>query len=296
MYVKKIIGHSSLYIATFTKDTALPYIIFVHGGPGLNSGVLENLMVKEGIFDLLAFNLVLYDQRGCGCSQQTTKLVLHSDNLCDLDEVYKILTDKTRLTIAAIAGHSYGAKLLFDFLRSSRVNIPSIFIAIASSMLTPRINNLLLDFAYLKSADSEEYQKVLDEFDDYSPEMLWRLTERLANLFQENKTRPYFYWANLYWKEKVTKIQDTISMPMNSAVFKSVRQNLYTQLEELSFDINAPVKSLWINGFHDLIMGGASALTNKNLPMKLFFKSAHYPHIEEHKKFCEEVNVFLKSS
>ncbi len=128
--------------------------------------------------------------------------------------------------------------------------------------------------------------------------MLWKLTERLAKVFQENNMRSYFYWANLDWKEKVFKIQEAILLPINAAVFKSVRQDIYTQSENFSVDIDKVIKSpyLWINGFHDLIMNGASALTEKTSSVKLFFKSAHYPHIEEHDKFCEEVNNFLNAT
>lgn len=297
LYIKNIIEHPTLYLATFTKDKKLPYIIFIHGGPGLNSGVLENLIMNEGIFDSLIFNVVLYDQRGCGRSKPTNSVVLHTDNITDLDDVYKTLTINERnLNIAAIVGHSYGSKVLFDYLQYSHIEIPSIFIATASSLLTPRINNLLLDLAYLKSVDSEEYQKVLEEFDDYSQEMLWRLTERLTKIFQENKTRPYFYWANLFWKEKVSKIQNSMKLPINSEVFSSIRKDLYSKPEEFTVNIDKTIKSpyLWINGFHDLIMDGASALTKKSSPVKLFYKSAHYPHIEEHQKFCGEVNAFLK--
>lgn len=298
LYVKQIIEHPMLYIATFTKDIELPYIIFIHGGPGLNSGVLESLIESEGIFDSLKFNIVLYDQRGCGRSKKTSDIVLHSDNINDLEEVYKTLSVKVNFNIAAIAGHSYGAKLLFDYLQYYQIKIPSVFIATASSMLTPRINNLLLDLAYLKSVDKEVYQETLNEFNDYSPELLWKITEKLAKFFQKNTTRPYFYWANLLWKEKVAKIQDFISLPISPEVFESVRKDLYTKPEKFSVDIDATLKSpyLWINGFHDLIMDGASALTKKTSSVRLFFKSAHYPHIEEHSKFCEEVNEFLNKN
>lgn len=296
MYLKQIIQHPQLYIATFTKNKELPYIIFIHGGPGLNNGVLENLIMHEKIFDALEFNIVLYDQRGCGRSQQTKNPVSHLDNLHDIDEVYTTLSKEKSFHIAAIAGHSYGAKLLFDYLLSSSIKIPCIFIATAPSMLTPRINNLLIDLAYLKSIDSHEYQKILEEFDDYNVQILWRITERISALFQENKIRPYFYWANLLWKEKVAQIQNTISLPINLEVFKSVRQDIFSKPDQLSVDIDVTLKSpyLWINGFHDIIMDGASALTNS--AVKLFFKSAHYPHIEEHNKFCEVVNAFLKNN
>lgn len=137
----------------------------------------------------------------------------------------------------------------------------------------------------------------MEEFSDDGAKIFWPLTERLAKVFQENNARPYFYWANLFWKDKVAEIQNIISLPINFDVFMSVRQSLYAESENFSTDIDTTLQTpyLWINGFHDLIMNGASAYVKKSSPVRLFFKSAHYPHIEEHKKFCETVNAFLKN-
>lgn len=124
LYTKTILDHSSLYIAAFTKSSHLPYILFIHGGPGLNSGILEELILNEGLFDSLTFNLILYDQQGCGRSKKINNPVLHNDNINDLEEVYKILTDQANYNIAAIAGHSYGAKLLFDYYSIPKTPFP----------------------------------------------------------------------------------------------------------------------------------------------------------------------------
>jgi len=295
---KRIIEHPSLYIVSFTKSRDLPCIVFVHGGPGLNSGVLEYLIEHEGIFDTLDFDLVLYDQRGCGRSKPVEETIVHADNVRDLEDVCRTVVEEARYEIAAIAGHSYGAKLVFDYFQYSRTTVPGIFISTAPSILTPRVTNLLLDLSYLKTVDRERYQAILEDFEDFRPEKLWELTERLAKVFQENKSRPFFYWANLMWQERVKAIQDTVSLPMNTEVFTSVRRDLYSRPEEYAVDVDAisTAPHLWVNGFHDLVMDAPSALERKPATTTLFFKSAHYPHIEEHKRFCGEVNAFLKKA
>ena len=295
-YDKQVIEHPSLYIVSFTKSSNLPCIIFAHGGPGLNCGVLEYLVENEGIFDTLQFDLILYDQRGCGRSKPVEETVVHADNVCDLEEVCRTASEKAHYEIAAIAGHSYGAKLLFDYFQYSGSTVPGIFISTAPSILTPRVKNLLLDLAYLKTIDRDQYQTILEEFEGFSLEKIWELTERLAKVFQQNKARPFFYWANLDWKDKVEAIQDSVSLPINSQVFTSVRHDLYSKPEAYSVDLDSisTLPHLWINGFHDMVMDGPSALEKKYSTTTLFFQSAHYPHIEEHEKFCGEVNAFLK--
>lgn len=299
-YIKRIIHHPHLHIINFTKRQSLPSIIFVHGGPGLNCGTLEYLIEHEAIFDTLAFDLILYDQRGCGRSNSAGNQVKHDDNICDLKEVYEIITENKQYEVAAIAGHSYGAKVLFDYLQTAYTATTSgIFISMSPSILTPRINNLLIDLAYLKSVDETQYAAVLEEFDNFSFDKLWLLTERLSEIFKKNENRPYFYWANLKWRKQVNEIHKHVSMPINTEVFKSVREDLYSNPNKYSVDVNAltHVPILWINGFHDLVMNAASALTKESdLNQRLFFKSAHYPHIEEHEKFCGEVNAFLKNT
>jgi proline iminopeptidase len=168
IFSKQIIEHPTLYIAALTQAKELPYIVFIHGGPGLNCGALEYLIEHEAIFDNLKFNIILYDQRGCGRSKPVDTLDSHEDNVRDLEDICKTITAEAYYSIAAIAGHSYGAKVLFDYIQAIPTKIPAIFIATAASMLTPRINNLLLDLAYIKSIDREQYQIILAEFDNFN--------------------------------------------------------------------------------------------------------------------------------
>lgn len=296
---KKIIPHERIYISEHTINHEFPYVIFVHGGPGLNAGVVEHMVESGGIYDTLEANIVFYDQRSCGRSKLVDNSVGHTDNVTDLGEIVNIIVGRLGYSVVAIIGHSYGAKVVFDYFQTKPSNILGIFIASAPSILKPRLTNLILDLNYLKTTNPELYMHILSDFDGkLGPEKIWAITERLAETFKENKARPFFYWANLITKEEAIHAAKSISLPINADVFCSVRKQLYSNEEGCSVDpeIIPDVKSLWINGFHDLIMGGPEAIctAGKKISPLTFFKSAHYPHLEEPDLFCEKVNEFIK--
>jgi proline iminopeptidase len=53
-----------------------------------------------------------------------------------------------------------------------------------------------------------------------------------------------------------------------------------------------------INGFHDLVINGAGGLISEKNSGNIvtFFKSSHYPHIEENDRFSEILNEFIKKN
>jgi proline iminopeptidase len=292
---KKIIPHEKFYLTSFSKNENAPYFLFIHGGPGFNCGVVEYLIENEDYFSSLNFNLILYDQRGCGRSSlyfKDCQAVTHADNINDLIEISEYLSS-INLKVNGFIGHSYGAKLLFDFIKITRVTIPSIFVSTSDSILVPRLNNIALDFAYLKRTNPEKYLETLEKMDNFDLKKIWELTEELAPLFQENTDRQYFYWANLSLWEKCKEIQARINLPMNPQVLMEVRKDLYSNEENFSADIESlSTPYLWINGIHDYISDIHSTLT-KRKNITPFFKSAHYPHIEENDRFCQLINKFI---
>lgn len=293
---KKYIDHPYIHITEFYKCPSLPWVIFIHGGPGLNAALLELLIEREGIFNSLNCNVILYDQQGCGRSKfGKNKTVKHKDNVSDLVSVIETVEQTLNTRIKTVVGHSYGAKILFDFIKESESNICGVFLATAPSILIPRVNNLLLDLNYLKSVDPNRYQELLEEFDNFEDGSIWLLTEKLASVFHENKDRLNFYWANMKWKEIVTNYQSEINLPINTEIFKSVRKDLYSNSQNYSVDIASLSKcnNLWINGFHDVVMNGSTFIKSGTEINKIFYKSAHYPHIEENERFCREMNAFI---
>ena len=292
-YKKEVISNSAFYIVAFTKNVIWPYLIFIHGGPGFNCGSVEYLIENDALFESLQYNLILYDQRACGRSLKFEKKVTHEDNVNDLYQIYEFLVER-ELNIGGFMGHSYGAKLLFDFYNIFKLTMPGVFVSTARSIITPRLNNILLDLAYLKTENQEKYQEIIMNMDNFDLKEMWSLTEALAPLFQKNKDRPYLYWANLVCFKRIQKIQNDINLPVNNQIFMEVRKDLYSDKANFSVEIdNLNIPALWINGVHDYIMDGAKEVFSNNPKITHFYKSAHYPHLEENERFCEVVNDFL---
>tara|TARA_R110002126_G_scaffold247974_2_gene390840 strand:+ start:1859 stop:2758 length:900 start_codon:yes stop_codon:yes gene_type:complete len=294
-YRKTILPHPTFYIVNFTKNESLPYVLFIHGGPGLNCGILEHLIQNHHLFNSLQCNVILYDQRNCGRSKKTNKLVQHQDNINDLNEIMLYIKNHSHLNIQALVGHSYGAKLLVDYYNKFSSQIPGVFISTANSIITPRLNNLMLDLSYLKKTNPKKYTKYLKKFNQLNADNVWDVSKELAPLFHENKDRHFLYWANIDSYNLVQNIQQHINLPIDTETFDSVREDLYSKKENFSVDINQlKIRKLWINGFHDFVMNGHAGVISKNNGVVTFFKSAHYPHIEESEYFNEILNGFIK--
>ena len=292
-FLKQIISHPDFFITKFSKLPARPCLVFIHGGPGMNASALEYLIEHKPLFEKLDYDMIFYHQRGCGRSKDFINEPTHQDNINDLNEIYHFLIGSQGLKIHGFIGHSYGAKLLFDFYQQFNINIPGIFVAIADSMLTPRINNLLLDLKYLQSVDNQKYLTALAAMENLDLQKLWDLTEELNPLFLQNTARTKMYWANLACYEELQQIPKEFNLPISKKTFMSVRKDLYSSLEKCSVDIDKlNIPFIWINGLHDYIMNGQDALF-RNTNKVIFFKSAHYPHIEENDRFCRVVNDFL---
>lgn len=296
-YQKNILPHPEFYIAEFTKKKGSSYLLFIHGGPGLNCGALEYFIEHDQLFSSLNYNILVYDQRNCGRSKKFSTPVTHSDNVSDLEKIYNHLKHSLDLKIMGFIGHSYGAKLLFDYYKEYSNTLPGIFISTANNILTPRLNNLLLDLNYLKRINPSYYQQILTEMAQLNLEKIWALTEKLAPIFHENDERPYFYWTNLNTYQKMKEAQENINLPINSATFMSVREDLYTDKNNFSVDIqNLNTPYLWINGFHDFIMNGATHFAHSIKNIICFNQSSHYPHLEENQHFCELINAFIENN
>jgi len=220
---------------------------------------------------------------------------LHQDNIDDLQRIITYIRDFCGLEICALIGHSYGAKLLFDYYKKFTSSIPGIFVSTADSILTPRLNNLMLDLSYLKKNNLDEYTKLFNTISDLDLNKIWEISEQLTPLFQANEDRPFLYWANVDRFNMVSDIQKKIKLPSNTETFISVRKDLYSSVSNFSVDIDAlDLPKLRINGFHDFIMNGHENELSKHTKIITFYKSAHYPHIEENNRFSEILNEFVR--
>lgn len=294
VFQKEIISSSDIYLVKFTKNRHLPYLLFIHGGPGFHCGILEYLIEHNELFQSINCNIVMYDQRHCGRSASKEHLVTHQDNINDLHFIISLLQETHQLKLGALVGHSYGAKLLADYITNHPSDIFLIFISFSESLLRPRLNNLMLDLAYLKQNEVEKYQEIFSSFQKIEHSELWTLTEALSPYFQINQTRGSLYWANMQWYQRTQAIQKELDISVNFEVFTSVRKDIYSQIDRLNCNIkDIPNSKLWISGFHDFIMDGQMTAFSTDLDIITFYQSAHYPHIEENERFCRIVNEAL---
>ena len=275
-FKKEILTHSELYIVKFTKNPSLGYLLFIHGGPGYNCGVIEYLIEHESHFNSLNYNIILYDQRGCGRSPACENSTSHMDNVNDLYKINEYIKSNYKINIKGYIGHSYGAKLLFDFYNKYTSTIPGIFVSTAESILIPRLNNIILDLNYLKKTNPDKHKKILYKMDHLTIKKVWELTEELAPIFKENTERDSIYWASTDIYKIVEKVKDIIRLPVNADIFMSVRKDLYSR--EINYAIaieQLDIPYLWINGFHDFIMNGSEGLLSKNKKVTTFYHIIH---------------------
>ena len=287
-FIKTAIPHSELSINAYLKKNVKQSILFIHGGPGFNSLPLQYLIEEHNLFKNLNANLYLYDQAGCGNSKKKPSYS-HQNNIQDLFQVIELVSQNN--SIDAVIGHSYGAKLLSDYLKVFNDNFLPIFVGSSESIITPRATNLLLDLNWLKNTNALEYQDFYNELqEDMSNETILNLSQKIAHFFFKNPNRANVYWANMNYKNIVLNFQKSNSYDVNMEVFKHVRAELYSNVN--NFQVESK-NAIWINGFHDLIMQGyKKILTCKK--SYIFTKSAHYPHIEENEKFCLLMNDYLR--
>ncbi|MFC3909051.1 alpha/beta fold hydrolase [Legionella dresdenensis] len=296
-YNKQVLKHPDFYLVAFIKDLARPGILFIHGGPGFHCGILEYLIEHHKLFETFNYNIILYDQRNCGRSKKTSDLVLHQDNVTDLEEIISFITYTCNLQIGILVGHSYGAKLLYDSYKKFSPQIPGVFLSTSRTILTPRLNNLMLDLTYLKKNHPNAYERIYDKLEEFDLDKLWEITEDLAPLFQKNSERDFFYWSNLKYYNIVKDVQKKINLPINNNVFMNVRKELYSNISNFPVEIDKlGIPKLWINGFHDFIMNGHQSSEELNSKIITFYKSSHYPHIEENLYFCEVLNKFIQDN
>lgn len=295
LFQKEIIANPDFYIVKFTKQPALPYFLFIHGGPGFHCGVLDYLIENNELFQAIDCNIILYDQRNCGRSPLSEQSINHNQNVGDLSLIVSLIQKTYQLKLGALMGHSYGAKILADYAKISPTDIPLIFVATSESLLRPRLNNLMLDFAYLKQTHPQKYNEIFNSIQEVDHSKLWELSETLASYFQKNVNRGSIYWANTEWYGRVQELQTELNIPINLDVFASVRKDIYSNKEHLTCDISSiEGDKLWITGFHDFIMDGQMAAFSYDPNIITFYQSAHYPHIEENERFCRVVNEFLQ--
>lgn len=247
-------------------------ILFIHGGPGGSYHGTYEFYKKID----LPFNMFFYNQNGCGKTKTGPKN--HKQNLEDLNEI--VQANKFDLII----GHSYGAILVYDYKENYSYSKKILLCGISLNLTVPTMNNLIFELQSLK--DEKRYEYYLNKIKQYG-EASWELTEKIRSENSNYKTKYNRYWCNL--KAMATYNGHMKNYPNNQDTFFRVRESIHSNPEKnryilLKEDIYHAI------GLFDELMGGAASAGTRS---KLFYGSAHYPHIEEVEEFVSYVTDII---
>lgn len=292
----KLNSNSKLYVAQIdpSSGSAESYVIYVHGGPGNHSAYFEEFIKTEKSYQESSIGWIVYDQRGCGRSKGYDEEDLtHPNNVEDLKDLVEELSKDKK--ISAIVGHSYGAWLVYEYIEKYGNTIPAVLVGMASKIGLPKNRSLSMDLQILKQSQAEDYLDVIGQIDDYA-ENLWKMAKLVRQKMKSPELRKHYYWGCPQTMRLYDELKASVTVKEDDKVFRIVRATLYQNEQDMSGPHTEPLgdKYLWINGFHDYLMGG-EFLDADNKGITTFFKSGHYPHFEEPEHFVKILSQFILS-
>lgn len=290
--------HPQLAFRSSHNRTDVPHVVFIHGGPGDNCAYFKECC---GNYLEDRYNMVWYDQRGCGKSQRFLSYTDYSivDQAEDIGRIQNAIGASQIILLA----HSWG-------------NIPaSIYAAIHPEKVKGLINisgsvsyvdgqaSLL---CHLKSLHNNN----ADALSDLSKiEMMKNGFLRLIQLYRFARNAGLYYKDYAKTKEEVGKYlkqaidsgeycpesieesEDALFMPCK--YHSLATYELFGVLE----DIKCP--TLVISGAYDKVIDTDTARrfcsVVKNSKLVIFEESGHHPFQEEPLKFQNVVSEFINS-
>jgi proline iminopeptidase len=271
------------------KKSTHKYVLFVHGGPGSNSSIFEEYITKNKHYKKSNIGWVIYDQRGCGKSKKIGN-ISHTQNIEDLKYIKEKLLN---MNICAIAGHSYGAWLTYEYSKIHNNDTPIILLGMSNDINEPRNKSIEMDLAILQSNQPSEYLEAKNILSRY-PSEKWKAARKIRKLLKNSSLRDNYYWHDKDVYAEVSKLKQEMDFRENTDIFQVVRDDLYSKPERLVGPKRSHIenKLLWINGSNDYLMRISNQdIENENI--LTFEGSAHYPHLEQPDKFIKEIEGFL---
>ncbi|WP_397600678.1 alpha/beta hydrolase [Silvanigrella sp.] len=296
---------NDLYVAMHTPKNWNGHCVFyVHGGPGSHSKDFEEGLTYFNAFYESQLAFITYDQRGSGRSKikdHEIKNLNHRGNIEDLKNLIMATQEVFNLKLPPVLyGHSYGARLVYDFLwNNPKIDLKFI---LSGTSLHPNdcLNTSLgLDLLVLRKSQPEEFKKAVELISSASIEP-YEISPEIRKLFSDlkmrQKERQKYYWVNevaMNWWNKIDSEHNV--KDSDEAYFKIVSSFNDETFNSGSFNpCLLKQKSLYINGFHDYLMNGTIKFSIEDQSKIIRFNaSAHYPHFEEPELFMKTVLKFI---
>lgn len=259
-------------------------ILFIHGGPGSNMHPHYEFIKRNYIDSGKTF--WFYNQPGCG-DRVSSGYYSHTKNTIDLREII----ERAEISFDLVIGHSYGAMLLYDTFKANTKSFSStkiLLLSMSINLNTPRYNNLAFEMSTIGQENLDLHRKFYEDVDKLKSDS-WKITKKIRS---ENTNASKKY--NWYWINQLTMDEFNIyakKYPSNERIFFDVRQSIYDNCNKTNyFDLSYDNIHHAIGAF-DLLMGGIAGGTSES---KIFYSSAHYPHIEQSKEFQLYIDEILK--
>ncbi len=278
-------------------------VFYVHGGPGSHSRDFEEgiSIIPELAFSGYAF--FSYDQRGSGRSFQLLNSYkgTHKKNINDLGILIESSCAFFNLpTLPTLYGHSYGARLVYDFLwLNSKSKFDAVISGTSIHPFDSLNTSLFIDLMILRDNLPLNYHKALKLISDFKGEP-YELAPQIRKFFQDKEKRQQdrkkYYWANeavMNWWDSFNKTSEV--KDSDDVYFQVVSSFQDETFNSGSFDPSLlEQRCLIINGFHDFLMNGTSQPRIANpLSVVRFNGSAHYPHFEQPDLFIQVLNNLI---
>ena len=290
---------NGLHVSVMTPSTCHGHVLYVHGGPGSHSAYFERALQELTPYSEGNIGWICYDQRGCGRSPATPPRELtHERNLDDLSaliaEVQPRLPSPNKFL--GVFGHSYGALLAYELgRRQPEATLRVILAGLSALPLQPRNRQLQIDLNLLKQQSPSAFQTHARAALMRHEGAPWQLAAEVRRLMPDASNRKLFLWGNLSAMNWYESLKSQVDIAENDDIYHAVRATVYADESGLGEirpeDLSQP--TLWINGFHDLLMGGESFDMVRHDCCRIFRGSGHYPHLEEPERFLAELRAFL---
>ena len=261
-------------------------VLVLHGGPGLFHNILEphfQSIAKK-------YQLIFYDQRGCGQTAfPTDTSTISVDNYV---EDVEGIRNHLKLDKLTIIGHSWGGLLAMHYGSKYPGNLEKMILvapAPANSDYTKETFGAMQDKR--SSDESMELVKVMSskEFEQRDPKVFLdaiKIGDRVNFDDVNNVDKLY------------ENVEFTTATANNLLLVNSIMEKNFFEFDILDQLSNITTPTLIIHGANDNIPFYSSQTTQEHLGnarLVVISKSGHYPFVENQKDFNKEVKDFLEA-
>ncbi|MDR3646311.1 MAG: proline iminopeptidase-family hydrolase [Candidatus Babeliales bacterium] len=267
------------YQKSFTQETKdKTPIIFVHGGPGLESGYIINLnnLASER-------PCIFYDQSGCG------KAITSKPIDWTFEHYVKELTliiDKLGFEKVILFGYSWGAALATKYTLEHTDKVEKLILA------SPYISTLHLIDNYKKLAQSKDIYDIMIKHENAG-----------TTDSQEYQDAYAIFFKNFIFSKDPSIFDNIIvNKEISETMWGSNELSVSGNLKDLNLipllhNLNLPV--LLTSGINDPMTPSYMDLLHRNIhnsKLVIFEHSTHMPHIEEEETYLKIITNFLRNN